>query len=136
MVSSKGCSQCGTTKKSSTLSCCARGGAWFKNCGDAGDTDFEHTWSEGIQACKGFAASGLVKPTHLLLRHVGVITYPLNVVQPLAVVKRQTNIHRSGTVSNGADTHSRCRIGLVEIHLYFVYLLSLADAASLLFRIY
>ena len=35
------------------LSCCARGGSWFNNCGDAGDKKFEHTWAEGIQACKG-----------------------------------------------------------------------------------
>ena len=46
------CPKCGTTKKSGKLSCCARGGAWFKKCGDGGDTKFEHTWTEGIQACK------------------------------------------------------------------------------------
>ena len=46
------CPKCGTTKKSGELSCCARGGAWFKNCGDVGDTKFGHTWAEGIQACE------------------------------------------------------------------------------------
>ena len=46
------CPKCGTTKKSGKLSCCARDGAWFKNCGDAGDKKFDHTWVEGIEACK------------------------------------------------------------------------------------
>ena len=39
-------------KKSDKRSCCARGGAWFKNCGDADETKFDHTWLEGIQACR------------------------------------------------------------------------------------
>ena len=46
------CSKCGYTKKSGVLSCCARGGDWFKNCGDAGETHLEHTWAKGVQACK------------------------------------------------------------------------------------
>ena len=45
------CPTCGTLK-SGLRSCCARGGFWFKNCGDPGDLDVGHTWSEGIQACK------------------------------------------------------------------------------------
>ena len=52
-VRTNGCPKCGSIKKSSKLSCCAHGGAWFKNCGDAGDRQFDHTWGEGIQACKG-----------------------------------------------------------------------------------
>ena len=50
--SSDECPKCGTTKKSGASSCCARGGAWFKNCGDIGDIKFDRTWVEGIQACK------------------------------------------------------------------------------------
>ena len=46
------CPKCGTVKKSGKRSCCARGGGWFKNCGDVGDMKFDHTWAEGIQACK------------------------------------------------------------------------------------
>ena len=51
--SNNGCSKCRTVRKSSKRSCCVRGGAWFKNCGDAGDRNFDHTWAEGFQACKG-----------------------------------------------------------------------------------
>ena len=46
------CTQCGTTKKSGTSSCCARYGSWFKQCGDEGEKGFPYTWAEGIQACK------------------------------------------------------------------------------------
>ena len=49
---SRACLKCGATKKSGKRSCCAPGGAWFKNCGDAGDIKFDHTWTEGVQACK------------------------------------------------------------------------------------
>ena len=50
------CTKCGSTKRTGKHSCCARGGAWFKKCGDAGDTQFDHTWAEGIQACKRTSA--------------------------------------------------------------------------------
>ena len=46
------CPKCGTAKISGRLSCCARGGAWFHNCGDSNDSNFDHTWVEGIQACE------------------------------------------------------------------------------------
>ena len=44
------CAKCGTFSKSTRVSCCAPGGAWYKNCGGVGDVD--HSWSEGAQACK------------------------------------------------------------------------------------
>ena len=46
------CPKCGTIKTSGILSCCARGGSWFQNCGGPNDDGFDHTWFEGIQACK------------------------------------------------------------------------------------
>ena len=46
------CPVCGTIKKSGKLSCCSRGGAWFGNCGSAGNANFGHTWHEGIRACE------------------------------------------------------------------------------------
>ena len=53
------CFKCGTVKKSGKLSCCARGGSWFKNCGDSGDSKFEHTWVEGVQACADITSVSL-----------------------------------------------------------------------------
>jgi len=35
-------------QKSGQLSCCAKGGAWFKKCGANAD----HSWVDGIKACK------------------------------------------------------------------------------------
>ena len=46
-----GCSKCGTIKKTGKKSCCAPGGAWFKDCGDTGDAKFHHTWADGIKSC-------------------------------------------------------------------------------------
>ena len=48
----KRCVKC-VANQSGKANCCDRGGAWFEKCGDVGDTNFEHTWAEGIQACKG-----------------------------------------------------------------------------------
>ena len=45
------CPKCGVAKRTGKSSCCARGGAWFKNCGDRGDPNFDYTWYEGIQSC-------------------------------------------------------------------------------------
>ena len=69
VVSSNGCPKCGTVQQSGALSCCARGGAWFTNCGDTGDTKFDHTWVEGIQACKG------CRETMLSIAQYKLITY-------------------------------------------------------------
>ena len=46
------CTKCGSIKKSGKVSCCARGGSWFRNCGGSGNAKLQHTWYEGIQACK------------------------------------------------------------------------------------
>ena len=46
------CPRCGTFRKSGRVSCCAPGGAWFKNCGGIGSKNVGHRWSEGAKACK------------------------------------------------------------------------------------
>ena len=43
--------------KSVRSSCCGRGGSWFRNCGSAGNSNLEHKWVEGIQACKSRSPS-------------------------------------------------------------------------------
>ena len=53
ITSSSICPKCGITKKSGKMSCCGQGGSWFGNCGSASDTNADHTWHEGLQACKG-----------------------------------------------------------------------------------
>ena len=51
------CSKCGTIKKTRERSCCARGGAWFNNCGAPGQANVDHTWTEGLLSCRGSASS-------------------------------------------------------------------------------
>merc|ERR1712032_622379 len=46
------CPKCGTFQKSGRSSCCAPGGAWFKNCGGALNKNVDHKWFEGVAACK------------------------------------------------------------------------------------
>ena len=50
------CPKCGANK-SGRRSCCAPGGAWAGKCGNDNDSKFDHTWTEGIQACKSQQAS-------------------------------------------------------------------------------
>ena len=56
-TTSAACPRCGAIGKSGKMSCCGRGGSWFKNCGGAGNTKLPHTWYEGIQACKSRTVS-------------------------------------------------------------------------------
>ena len=46
------CPRCGAFQRSGKVSCCAPGGAWFKNCGGLGSKSVDHRWSEGVKACK------------------------------------------------------------------------------------
>ena len=44
------CRKCGYLK--GALSCCGKGGSWFKKCGRADNPKFKHTWSDGTKACE------------------------------------------------------------------------------------
>jgi len=52
VIVSSTCAKCGTVGKSRRLSCCGRGGSWFRDCGSAGNKKVSHTWFQGIKACK------------------------------------------------------------------------------------
>ena len=54
------CLRCGTIGKFGKMSCCARGGSWFKSCGGVGNAKRQHTWHEGIQACQARSQSKTV----------------------------------------------------------------------------
>merc|ERR1719247_2057882 len=56
------CAKCGTFRKSGKVSCCAPGGAWFKNCGGLGSKIFYYRWSEGVKACKPATKTTTAKP--------------------------------------------------------------------------
>ena len=57
VITTSVCPKCGIIAKSGKSSCCGRGGSWFKNCGGSGNTKLQHTWNEGIQACKARSQS-------------------------------------------------------------------------------
>ena len=120
-VNSSGCSKCGTIMKSGTLSCCARGGAWFQKCGDAGDTNFDHTWVEGIQACKGFASSFPVKPpAPAMLHHERAIAQTLNfTLKRHSTQQQQTNTYLADSLFDADITNCR---GCIEIPKIVVYI--------------
>ena len=113
-ASTSRCPKCGTAKKSGKRSCCARGGSWFRSCGDSGDTQVDHTWAEGIQACKDFA-SAFIPTQEGMLRHVGAIGHPVNITQPRNATQRQTDIYRSTSVSNAANNNPENRVGLSQV---------------------
>ena len=105
--SNNACPKCSTIKKSGKLSCCARGGAWFKKCGDLGDKKFDHTWAEGIQACRGVVTSFLVQlPQQVMLRNVRFIVSSLNSTQSRNGTRQQTNIYRDGSMPNVGTSDS------------------------------
>ena len=103
------CVKCGIYKKSGKRSCCARGGDWFKNCGDAGDTKFNHTWAEGVKACEGVVSLVLVESP------LGAIAYPLSTTQTGNGGKNRTSIRHSGGVFDAGSTDSEGRLGLAKV---------------------
>ena len=110
------CPKC-ATNKASKPSCCARGGAWFKKCGDVGDIHFDHTWAEGIQACKAFATLFSVKSRlKAKTRRVGDFVFPRNTDQPRNASQHQTNIyHASSMMSHAVIKHSEDFFGVATV---------------------
>ena len=110
-VNNSGCVKCATNKVGK-YSCCARGGAWFKNCGDVGDTEFDHSWTEGIKACKGFESSVLVRaPTE----NVGAFVYPVGIVQSRNTTRMQTKPLRPVTMFNLGPMDSGECVGFAKV---------------------
>ena len=77
------CPKCAAIKKSGELSCCASGGAWFENCGTSGNSNTDHTWVEGMQACRDVVslASGKAEPQFIISVHQTTSTQQLNEVE-------------------------------------------------------
>ena len=110
------CPKCGTVTKSGATSCCARGGAWFKNCGDVGDTRFGHTWTEGIRVCEHVAPSvTLESPLQVMFGDVAVMPYLLNETQRRnATSTHQTRIDLSVSMFNVGTTDLGDCVGLTR----------------------
>ena len=113
VVSPTVCPKCGTAKKSGKRSCCARDGAWFTNCGDAGDTQFEHTWAEGVEACKGFVT--VSSPLQVLFQRAEVGASLLNVSRSRNATRLHVNMNHTGGVSNAIATGSADCVALAKV---------------------
>ena len=61
------CPKCGINGKTGKTSCCHRGGSWHKKCGNAGDPNFDHTWTEGLSVC--LSAIQAEAEAHPMLSH-------------------------------------------------------------------
>ena len=99
------CSACALIDKLGKLSCCARGGAWFNNCGRTVNSNFEHTWIEGLKACGNVA--GLVMgstESNLVLLNQTSTSHQLGTVQNQGVHPSGDSTHVSSMAnSRGYD---------------------------------
>ena len=110
------CSKC-TASKAGKQSCCSPGGAWFKKCGDAGDVRFDHTWTEGIQACKDMVVPSAVNSRAMSL--VEAIAYPLKTVQSSeSTHHRMINISHPGVMPDGGTSGFETSVGFTRIVVF------------------
>ena len=124
---STGCAKCGTVKRSGKFSCCSRGGAWFKNCGNIGDARFNHTWTEGIQVCRDFKRS---IPNALSIpdmpNNVGVINNATNGTHtPYYSNQGHTNNNPPGSMSNTlTDTKGSVDVAGIAVCVCILFILT------------
>ena len=120
-IKMKRCPKCGTAKKSGKLSCCARGGAWFQKCGAAGDTHFEHSWTDGIQACNGFASSSLDEAS-VHARHERNITLPKNTSELQNAVRQDIECMSYADTANSKDPVTILKITFLSLLGPLIYI--------------
>ena len=114
--SSNVCPKCGYIKKSGKLSCCAHGGAWFKNCGDVGDRKVNHTWIEGVKSCKDFLSSASVESSlQAMFHNVKVNPHLLNNTKSEDGEDERITMYRlSGVSYSNIDDFKGC-VGLAQM---------------------
>ena len=95
------CPKCGVAKSSGKSSCCARGGAWFKNCGDPGDPNFDYTWYEGIQSCTKKSKKKMLPSSGLTQTRCETCTIGFF----------KTYASKSNTVFDSCTAHTKCPPG-------------------------
>ena len=117
------CPRCGAIAKSGKTSCCGRGGSWFKNCGGVGSTKFQHTWYEGIQACKARSQSKTVIGQQLngaqqkeidSSRGVGMENYKslISTTNTFVFTSVNTSTSTSDTTSIATSTYTSVKVSI------------------------
>ena len=118
-ISTSICPKCGTIEKSGKTSCCGRGGSWFKTCGSFGNSNLDHTWSEGIWACKTSAQSKTAIDQQL--KHLATLTAATTTATHTTGIV-VTYSEEDTTVSTDWITQSACFIHVLYlIYLYLIY---------------
>ena len=124
-ISKSMCVKCGTFKTTGQRSCCARGGAWFKKCGDAGNMTSAHTWTEGIQICEGLSRSSPSKSSSQIMRgHVESVNSTISITTTRADAHHTMRIrYRDGVIPNmGSTDPGNCAVALVKVVVVCVLL--------------
>ena len=113
------CPKCVIIKKSGKLSCCAPGGAWFKNCGASGNSNTEHTWGEGMQACKDAVSliSGKAESQFIKSVNQTTTTKPLHDVGHQNVDSTLAVVYDSPT-GNSKNNDQRFVHRVLNIHIH------------------
>ena len=113
------CPKCGTSKKSGKRSCCAPGGAWYKNCGSAGNAKAAYTWFEGVQACtQAFAGmlSNQAQAQSALLNQT-------NRTNQTAIDKNLDPVQHQRIISSTASAHDAA----ISIPTYYDRMFNIVD---------
>ena len=114
LTTSTVCAKCVAVKKSKKYSCCARGGSWFKNCGNNGD--FDHTWVEGLQACKNVESLFLVKTeSESVLLNQTTASQQLNTVQHEGIESSVSKEHDTNRTNWKGSSELACIVVLVTL---------------------
>ena len=103
------------------LSCCAPNATWYENCGTAGDSDFEHTWDEGLEACRNAERLPLAKTEVIrMLINQAPLFQQIIVVQNTSVHSSVANIYNAPA----ADSSSYDQLSPVVVipRLFMVFL--------------
>ena len=118
------CPKC-VTNKAGKRSCCARGGAWFNNCGDADDKQFDHTWNQGIHVCRQASVS-IELSLKVIRHHAGVIFYHVSTAQPRNLTLQKTRI-RSGCTFKDDTTNLEGYFGLSIFSVFMCVLIVISS---------
>ena len=116
------CPKCATIKKSGKLSCCARGGTWFKKCGAVGDTNFDNTWVEGINACNSFADSFFTR-TLAQARHDRLISQSTSTIEQRHAAQQDDNIYPPSDFSDADTADCKDHVSVPKIAVFISSLL-------------
>ena len=102
---SSGCSKCATAQKSGKLTCCAWGGSWYGTCGNPDNPNVDHTWSEGVNACKRFQASraGPI-PWHELHQAESISRYDGRLPDQKTAVSQQSHVDQKQVIDPGVES--------------------------------